>query len=255
MNNLLALGKSMVKEMKYQYKDSFYCYVNENSFEDKTYIDIATKLFENKEKFLDYMNYLYVENFDWLNSEVNSFDFIQELVDIKVSESGKYIWHDNKGQFVPVIEYTESLKNMYKDEFPTPCCVKNLTTNKEVFIDSYDDYNKGYNVLGEDKDEELYIFLEEGVDDIYDYLESELSTPTIELNGMLNMYYEIDPKVWSAKVDDEYMENRITHQKENVRDLFEKCIDELIENNPDVLKKYGLNQILLNVHEVNVQEV
>lgn len=255
MNNLLALGKSMVKEMKYQYKDSFYYYVDENSFEDKTYIDIATKLFENKEKFLDYMNYLYVENFDWLNSEVNSFDFIQDLVDIKISEYGKYIWHDNKEQFVPVIEYTESLKNMYKDGFPTPCCIKNLATNKEVFIDSYDDYNKGYNVLGEDKDEELYIFLEEGVDDIYDYLESELSTPTIELNGMLNMYYEIDQKVWSVKVDDEYMENRITHQKENVRDLFEKCMDELIGSNPEILKKYGLNQILLNVHEVNVQEV
>lgn len=255
MNNLLALGKSMVEDMAKTYEDCFYEYVKADSLDDETYIKIGKELFKDKEKFLDYMNHLYLEDFDWLKSEVNSFDFIQELVDIKISESGKYIWHDNKEQFVPVIEYTESLKNMYKDEFPTPCCVKNLATNKEVFIDSYDDYNKGYNVLGEDKDEELYIFLEEGIDDIYDYLESELSTPTIELNGMLNMYYEIDQKVWSAKVDDEYMENRITHQKENVRDLFEKCMDELIENNPNILKKYGLNQILLNVHEVNVQEV
>lgn len=96
MKDLLGLGKNLVKEMKDQYKDCFYRYVDENCFNDETYVSVGKELFDNKKMYLDYMNHLYLDDFDWLESEVNSFDFIQELVDVKVEESKKYKWSDEE---------------------------------------------------------------------------------------------------------------------------------------------------------------
>lgn len=253
MNNLLELGKNIVKDMTETYKDCFYEYVKADSLDEGTYIRIGKELFDNKELFLDYMNHLYVEDFNWHESEVNSFDFIQDLVDVQIHESGKYSWYNKNEQFVPVIQYSESLKSMYKDKLPVPCCVRSLILDKEIYIEGYEDYNKGYTILLEDG--ETLLFLEDEIDALYDYIKSKLAVSTKEVNGLLNIYLEINQKVWEAEADSEYMKNKVTNEKENIRDLFEKCMDELIENNPDTLEKYGLNQILLNVHEVNLQEV
>lgn len=253
MKNLLELGKNLVKEMKDQYKDCFYRYVDENSFDDKTYISIGEVLFDKKEMFIDYMNHLYLEDFDWLDSEVNSFDFIQDLVDVKVEESKKYRWCDEEEAFVPVIEYSDELKNTYKDVFLNPCIIRNSTIGKEVHIKGYDDCDRGYNVLGEDG--ETLLFFEDKVDNVYNYIQSKLSMPTLEINGCLNLYLELDNSVWDAKDEDLDVKNRITKEKSNATDLLIDCLEELIENNPDTLKKYGLNQIIPNVHEVRVQEI
>ena len=78
MKNLLELGKELVSEMKNQYCDSFYKYVDENSLPDNTYVLIGEKLFEDKKMFMDYMNHKYLTDFNWLESKVNSFDFIKK---------------------------------------------------------------------------------------------------------------------------------------------------------------------------------
>ena len=82
-----------------------------------------------------------------------------------------------------------------------------------------------------------------------------ISEQTIEINGCLNLYLELDNSVWDAKDGDKDIENKITKEKKDSTDLLIECLNELIENNPDTLKKYGLNQIIPNVHEVRVQEI
>lgn len=79
--------------------------------------------------------------------------------------------------------------------------------------------------------------------------------PTLEINGRLNLYLELDNSIWNAEDEDEDIENRITKEKSNATDLLIDCLEELIENSPDTLKKYGLNQIIPNVHETKVQEL
>lgn len=253
MENLLGLGKNLVKEMKNQYEDCFYRYVDENSFDDETYISIGKGLFDNKEKFIDYMNHLYIEDFNWLNSEVNSFDFIQDLVDKKIKESKKYRLCDSEEAFVPVIEYSDSLRDNYKDIFSTPCYIRNSIIEKEFYVQGYDEFNEGYRLFDEYNEE--WLFLQDRVNNIYDYISSKLSTPTVEINGLLNLYLELNNSVWNAKEDDIEIENRASKEKRNVVEVLGECLEELIESNPDILKKYGLNQIISNIHEARVQEV
>ena len=239
--------------MRDQYKYGFYRYVDENSFNDETYISIGKLLFDSKEIFMDYMNHLYMEDFDWINSEVNSFDYIQHIVDVKIEQSKKYYWCDDEEAFIPIIEYSDSLKRTYKDGFLNPCLIRNPRTGKEVHIKGYDDFNKGYNVF--DEDGQTLIFLKDEENNIYDYIQSKLYMPTVEINGLLNLYLELDNSIWNAKDGYEDVENRITKERNNATDLLIDCLEELIENNPNVLKKYGLNQIIPNVHEVRVQEI
>lgn len=106
-----------------------------------------------------------------------------------------------------------------------------------------------------DDENQSEIFLEDGVDNIYKYLEEELKLPTIELNGSLNLYFEINSNRWRAKDKDINILDKETGEVKEANDVFISCLDELVESNPDILKKYGLNQILSNVHEVTVQEV
>lgn len=134
MKSLLELGKSLVGEMKCQYKDCFYRYVDENSFNDETYLAIGKKLFSDKEKYIDYMSHIYEEDFDWTQSNVNSFDYIQNIVDIAIKESNKYIWSDEYNAHIPVIKYDSSFRSIPLTNFKNPCCIKNLTAMKRFTL-------------------------------------------------------------------------------------------------------------------------
>ena len=250
MKDLLGLGKNLVKEMKDQYKDCFYRYVDENSFNDETYTSIGKVLCDDKEKYIDYMNHLYVEDFDWLESEVNSFDFIQDLVGAKIQESKKYRWCDKEEAFVSVVEYSDLSRDNYKNILINPCFIRNSITEKELYTQGYNEFDKGYSLF--DESDNTCVFLK---DEVYNYINSKLSMPTLEINGLLNLYLELDNSVWNAKEDDVDVENRVTKEKRNALDMLGECLEELIESNPDILKKYGLNQIISNIHEVRVQEV
>lgn len=78
---------------------------------------------------------------------------------------------------------------------------------------------------------------------------------TMEINGLLNLYLELDNSFWDAKEDSTHMENRTTGEIVDTMDMLGTCIDELIQNNPCILKKYGLKQIIPNLHEAKIQEV
>lgn len=104
MKNLLELGKSMEQSILKTYKDSYYEYVDFNSLDDETYIKIGKKLFNEKDLFLDYMNHIYLEDFNWYESEVNSFDYILDLVYDSINESKKYNWNEDIGKFMPIIK-------------------------------------------------------------------------------------------------------------------------------------------------------
>lgn len=242
MKNLLELGKNLVKEMKDQYKDCFYRYVDENSFNDETYVLVGKELFDNKKMYLDYMNHLYLDDFDWLKSEVNSFDFIQELVDVKVEESKKYKWSDEEEAYLPVVEYDDFVKGNTRDVLIRPCYIVDSKTGKSLCIKGYEEKEIPYGYIYV-----MSVFSEQTTETI--------SEQTIEINGRLNLYLELDNSVWDAKDGDKDIENKITKEKKDSTDLLIECLNELIENNPDTLKKYGLNQIIPNVHEVRVQEL
>lgn len=259
MKNLLELGKEVVLEMKNQYRDSFYKYVDEHSLPDDVYISVGKELFCEKNMFMDYMNYKYLTDFDWLKSEVNSFDFIQDLVHEKIEGSKKYYWHETENMFIPIIEYSECLNVINEDNLAIPCIIRNSATNKSIYIvnygDVYCDCNNGYLVMDMNDENQKDIFLEDGVDNIYEYLDKKLNPPIIELNGTLNLYFEVDSNRWKVEDEDVNMLDIETGEMREVSDIFISCLDELIESNPEILKKYGLTQIVNNVHSVIVQEV
>lgn len=181
--NFLELGKQIVKEMKGKYRDCFYRYVDENSLEDKTYIEIAKSLYDNEELFTDYMKHLVSEEFDWVQSPVNSFDFIHELVDVKLEESGKYYWDEDEECYVPISKSSE-----------------------------------------------------------------------LELNGRLHLYMALNENVWKTTEDDNTLENQLNGKKNNAEDIFYRCLNELIEENPSIIRKYGLSEIIIgDLLEVKVQ--
>lgn len=244
MENLLELGKNLMKEVKSQYKDCFYRYVDENSFEDEIYIAVGKKLFDNKEKFLDYMNYKYIEDFDWLNSEVNSFDFIQDIVDVAIENSGKYYWDEAGEIFIPVINYYDYDKSLCKLSIPSLM----INEEKRICLTMDDSYTRCFleDVHTGDK-------IESKFDDIRESIHNIFNPEIIEINGKLNLYYELDLSVWKAKEG-----SNVIHREDKefiIEDVFTECLEEMVNSNPEILKKYGLNEINLNIHEVYLQKI
>lgn len=77
----------------------------------------------------------------------------------------------------------------------------------------------------------------------------------MEISGLLNMYLKLDNTVLNAKDGDCEIGIISTKEKINANDIFIDCLNELIESNPGILSKYNIKEIILNVHEVGVQEV
>lgn len=253
MNNLLELGKSMVEDIVDTYRDSFFEYVNPKSLDDETYIKIGKELFENKEMFLDYMNYIYLDDFNWHQSEVESFDFIQEIVDVNIGESGKYIWNDRYETYVRLVDYEESLTQILKGKLFIPCCVESSKGDKRIYIDSYDATLNGYNVLAEDEETDVFVEDNDDTDGIFGYLCSVFSEDCPEIAGKLSIYFQIDTTKWTLDKNAKDMINKSTKQKRSAESIFYELINELLESNSDVLKKYGIKGADSNIYDVEIQ--
>lgn len=259
MTNLLELGKSMVYDIVNTYKDSFFEYVDENSLDDETYMKIGKALFEDKEKFLDYMNHLYLEDFDWHNSEVESFEFIQEIVDVSIGESGKYVWYNRDETYVPVVEYQDALQQILNKNLVVPCAIENSAGDISQIIHSYDKKLKGYNIVIENEEEDIDVFVEDektttpGIPGIYDYINNIFFEPSQEIASKLSLYLEIDKTKWKVDENGIDMIDRSTNQKIKSDTIFYEFLEELLEKNPAILKKYGIKSANSNIYDVKIQ--
>lgn len=118
MSKYLELGKEVAKVMLDSYEESFFAYVKVSDIGDDVLESIGKELYENKKMFDDYQRFLYEEGngFEWLNSEVNSYDFIYELVDKAVENLKSHYWSDDAEQYLPKVtvvgEPEEFLNNL-----------------------------------------------------------------------------------------------------------------------------------------------
>lgn len=103
MSKFLELGKEVAEIAIERYKDSFFAYVEVGCIADTALESIGRKLYNNKEMFIDYQRFLFEEEdgFDWLSSEVNSYDFIYELVDEEINGLDSYYWSDEIEAYLP----------------------------------------------------------------------------------------------------------------------------------------------------------
>lgn len=118
MSKFLELGKEVTGAIVEGYRESFFAYVKVENIPDAVLESIGRNLYNNKEMFNDYLRFVYEkeEGFDWLDSEVNSYDFIYELVDEEISKLDSYYWSDDAEQYIPRVSITgdaeEFLNNM-----------------------------------------------------------------------------------------------------------------------------------------------
>lgn len=73
-----------------------------------------------------------------------------------------------------------------------------------------------------------------------------------EINSLLNLYLEIDESVL-VKNDNLEIENIRTGTVETESNLVHDFLYELIESNPEMLKKYGFKEFNFQIHDSNLQ--
>lgn len=109
MSKFLELGKEVTGIIVEGYKESFFAHVKVENIPDAVLESIGRNLYNNKEMFNDYLRFVYEEEeeFSWLDSEVNSYDFIYKLVDGAVEDLNIYYWSDDTEMYIPRLLTTE----------------------------------------------------------------------------------------------------------------------------------------------------
>ena len=102
MSKFLELGKEVASIIISGYKDSYFSYVDVNDIPDKKLEDIGKALYKNKPMFDDYQRFLYESEdaFDWYASEVNSYDYIYNLVEGTIASLDNFHWNDESEQYI-----------------------------------------------------------------------------------------------------------------------------------------------------------
>ena len=75
-----------------------------------------------------------------------------------------------------------------------------------------------------------------------------------EINSMLNLYLEIDNSVF-VETDDMELKNLKTGVVDTESNFVHDFLYELIESNPEILKKHGFKEVNFQIHESNIQNI
>lgn len=80
-----------------------------------------------------------------------------------------------------------------------------------------------------------------------------MSKKVKEINNNVSVYLEIDES--KINLENGMVRYTDTDKVESCGDLASAFLEELIESNPELLKKYGLNKISFYIQESTTQEV
>lgn len=75
-----------------------------------------------------------------------------------------------------------------------------------------------------------------------------------EINNNVSIYLEIDETKLEV-LDEGLVKYKNTYKVESCGDLAHALLEELIESNPDLLRKYGFNKVNFYIQESKTQEI
>lgn len=151
MEKYLNLGKEISQEVLARHKDSYFAYVSVEYMKDETLINIGKTVISRKDKFEDYMRYKSgEEGFDWSESPVNSYDFIEDVVSQNLDECREFMWNGEEESYMRVA-YPEEL-NSCRDIVHVTAQIS--LNNPIMFL--LDEKGCNYIVLKEVKRETMY---------------------------------------------------------------------------------------------------
>lgn len=151
MEMFLKLGKEISREVLSRHKDSYFAYVDVEYMKDETLINIGKTVMSRKDKFEDYMRYKSgEEGFDWSESSVNSYDFIEDVVSDNLNTCTEFMWNGEEESYMRVA-YPDEI-NSCKDIVRVTAQIS--LNNPIMFL--LDDKGCNYIVLKEIKRENLY---------------------------------------------------------------------------------------------------
>ena len=108
MEIFLKLGKQVSEIVIERHRTSYLAYVDADSMEDNTLKKIGEALISDKDKFYDYIRFLTdEEGFDWAESEVNSYDFVEEIVSYSLDECDEYCWNGEWEAYMKTVYLSE----------------------------------------------------------------------------------------------------------------------------------------------------
>lgn len=81
-----------------------------------------------------------------------------------------------------------------------------------------------------------------------------MSSKVKEINNNVSIYLEIDETKLEV-LDKELVKYKDVDKLESCGDLAHVFLEELIESNPDLLKKYGFNKVNFYIQESKTQEI
>lgn len=269
MNKFLMLGKEMTKDMIRVYKDCYFKYVQIESINDATFEAMGKKLYENKDMFLDYTKHQFEEDFNWEESKINSFDFIQDLVgEFLCKEEGNHYWDEE----LEVYASKESLcyiidslnKKGYKDYFKMKFDDKGGVIVLTITLDEENDDNIKITSCCNSK----FVVEHENksfkTGTIFDYSiieDAEAGERFIDdLSNLLAIYKRISDYrkmnteelglvVWEYMSDGEEYESILENENPNKNTSFLRDIGTAVLNNLDVVKDLAL------YHECSIDAV
>lgn len=173
MSNLEILGRGIVKDIITQNKNNYYQHINRQRLNKEVYTSIGKNLFENKKEFMDYMNYLYQENFSWENLSYESQWLLENIVNKEIENSKKYKWDYKRNIFIPVFNRYSFSENKVLDKVNfSICIIENEVQEKEAYIEK-DCTSKGkYFFYTFDIKENMNKIFKFNKKDLYSYIEN-----------------------------------------------------------------------------------
>lgn len=238
---LLELGKEIVNSVfeRFESNENFK-YINEKDIDKDILVSIGQTLYSNKEMFEDYTKGIYdEEGFDWVNSEVNSIDFIYEIVDKKLNSSPKYYFDDNIKGYVENIAISEEnieekiiAKMKETEERKFLVVVLDKSNEEYIFID-YSNLEIKYKcfINSEEKTSQGIIFdnKEEALKDISKCISDIVSRckKVKEAEAWSDKIFAIH--LWEYFNDDESFENISKYIQNNHEDVYKNIISSLTE--------------------------
>ena len=75
-----------------------------------------------------------------------------------------------------------------------------------------------------------------------------------EINGLLNLYLEINEEILIEK-EDSNLKNLNTGVEDNESNILHDFLYELIKSNPEILKKHGIKEVNFQIHESKLQNI
>lgn len=110
MKKFVELGMEVSKIILDSQREGFFAYISASDIPEKDLEFIGKSLYENEAMYKDYKELSHLDGFEWLESKINSYDFVYCLVEKVVNSLDSFYWCDESEQYIKRIDMPSNIE-------------------------------------------------------------------------------------------------------------------------------------------------